>query len=158
MYVENANRATREGFITADNIEPNPKNPIIAAFFRNIGYADQLGSGAHNLFKYSKYYSGQEPEFIEGDVFKTIVPLNDEYSYDFVADKQEIKSADNNVRVPIRSADNKIMRKQQTKVLEYIKENGKITSHQAEILLQVKQRRARVILREMVEAGMQESM
>ena len=62
------------------------------------------------------------------------------------------------MRVPIRSADNKIMRKQQTKVLEYIKENGKITSHQAEILLQVKQRRARVILREMVEAGMQESM
>ena len=40
----------------------------------------------------------------------------------------------------------------------YIKENGKITSHQAEILLQVKQRRARVILREMVEAGMQENM
>ena len=167
MYVENANRATREGFITADNIEPNPKNPIIAAFFRNIGYADQLGSGVHNLFKYSKYYSGQEPEFIEGDVFKIIVPLNDEYSYDFVADKQEIKSADNNVRVPIKSADNnvrvpiksadkKIMRKQQTKVLEYVKENGKITSHQAEILLQVKQRRARVILGEMVDAGMLE--
>lgn len=22
-----------------DNLEPNPKNPIIAAFFRNIGYA-----------------------------------------------------------------------------------------------------------------------
>ena len=40
MYVENANRATKEGFITVDNLEPNPKNPIIAAFFRNIGYAD----------------------------------------------------------------------------------------------------------------------
>ena len=45
MYVENANRATKEGFITVDNLEPNSKNPIIAAFFRNIGYADQLGSG-----------------------------------------------------------------------------------------------------------------
>ena len=100
-------------------------------------------------------------------MFKIIVPLNDEYSYDFVADKQEIKSADNNVRVPIKSADNnvrvpiknadkKIMRKQQTKVLEYVKENGKITSHQAEILLQVKQRRARVIPGEMVVAGMLE--
>lgn len=83
MYVENANRATGEGFITVDNLEPNPKNPIIAAFFRNIGYADQLGSGVHNLFKYSKYYSGQEPEFVEGDVFKIIVPLDDEYSFDF---------------------------------------------------------------------------
>lgn len=40
MYVENANRAAREGMITVENLEPNPKNPIIAAFFRNIGYAD----------------------------------------------------------------------------------------------------------------------
>lgn len=29
-------------------------NPIIVAFFRNIGYADQLGAGVRNLFKYSK--------------------------------------------------------------------------------------------------------
>ena len=46
-------------------------------FFRNIGYADKLGSGVRNLFKYSKFYSGKEPEFIEGDVFKIIVPLDD---------------------------------------------------------------------------------
>ena len=30
-----------------------------------------------NLFKYSKYYSGKEPEFIEGDVFRIIVPLDE---------------------------------------------------------------------------------
>lgn len=83
MYVENANRATKEGYITPSNFEPNPKNPIIASFFRNIGFADQLGSGVRNLFKYSKFYSGQEPEFIEGDVFRIVVPLNDEYSYDY---------------------------------------------------------------------------
>ena len=63
MYVENANRAFNSGYITMDNLEPNPKNPIIAAFFRNIGYADQLGSGVRNLFKYSKYYSGKEPQY-----------------------------------------------------------------------------------------------
>lgn len=28
--------------------------------------------------------SEREPEFIEGDVFRIIVPLDDEYSYDFV--------------------------------------------------------------------------
>lgn len=83
MYVENASRATGEGYITVNNLEPNPKNPIIASFFRNIGYADQLGSGVCNLFKYSKYYSGQEPEFVEGDVFRIIVPLDDKYSFDF---------------------------------------------------------------------------
>ena len=77
MYVENANRAFQETVLTLDNITPNPKNPIIAAFFRNIGYADQLGSGVRNLFKYSKFYSGGDPEFIEGDVFRISIPLNE---------------------------------------------------------------------------------
>ena len=50
MFVENANRAASDRYITEDNLEPIPKNPIIASFFRNIGYADQLGSGVRNLF------------------------------------------------------------------------------------------------------------
>ena len=79
MYVENANRSVGNGVITLENMEPNPKNPIIASFFRNIGYADQLGSGVRNLFKYSKFYSGEEPEFVEDDIFRIIVPLNDGY-------------------------------------------------------------------------------
>lgn len=78
MYVENANRALQDAIITPDNMEPSPKNPIIASFFRNIGYADQLGSGVRNLFKYSKFYSGKNPEFIEGDIFRIIVPLKEE--------------------------------------------------------------------------------
>ena len=82
MYTENANRSSGDGIITPDNMEPNPKNPIIASFFRNIGWPDRLGSGVRNIFKYSKYYSGEEPEFVEGDVFRIIVPLNEDYSYD----------------------------------------------------------------------------
>ena len=77
MYVENANRATQAAQLTPDIIEPNPKNSIIASFFRNIGYADQLGSGVRNLFKYSKIYSGEEPVFDEGDVFRITVPLDE---------------------------------------------------------------------------------
>ena len=83
MYVENASRATRQGNITLEELEPNPKNPVIANFFRNIGYADQLGSGVRNLFKYSRLYSGEDPEFIKGDIFKIIVPLNEKYSFDY---------------------------------------------------------------------------
>ncbi len=83
MYVENANRSLKEGCITPDDLEPTSKNPIIASFFRNIGYADTLGSGTRKLFKYSKYYSGHDPEIIEGDVFRIIVPLDDEYSFDY---------------------------------------------------------------------------
>ncbi len=82
MYTEKANRAIGEGYITPDNLEPNPKNPIIASFFRNIGRADRLGSGVRNLFKYSRYYSGQDPKFQEGDIFRIVVPLNEGYSFD----------------------------------------------------------------------------
>ncbi len=67
-----------------ENIEPNPKNPIIASFFRTIGWSGRLGSGVRNLFKYTKFYSGADPEFHEGDVFRLIVPLDDGYSYDLL--------------------------------------------------------------------------
>jgi len=82
MTVSNANRAERSGSITPNDFEPNAKNPIIAAFFRNIGLADELGSGVKNLFHYVPRYSGKVPELIEGDIFKIIVPIDDSYSFD----------------------------------------------------------------------------
>lgn len=82
MYTENANRAMSSGIITPDNLEPTPKNPIIAAFFRNIWLADELGSGVRRLYRYVPLYSGKDPELIDGDVFRIIVPLDDSYSFD----------------------------------------------------------------------------
>lgn len=138
-----------------ENLEPNPKNPIISSFFRNIGRADRLGSGVRNLYKYSKYYSGEEPIFTEDDVFRIIVPLNDAYSFDFGLIKDEQKNAD---KVPINADKMPInMLSSQQKILfDFLEENGKITSHQAEELLNVKQRRARSILSEMVDLGIVE--
>ncbi len=98
MYTENANRALKEGLITPDNLEPNPKNPLIASFFRNIGRADRLGSGVRNLFKYSKFYSGQDPEFLEGDIFRTIVPLDEKYSFDYETTHEIGKEVSENYR------------------------------------------------------------
>lgn len=43
-----------------------------------MGRFDELGSGILNINKYCKAYSGQNhPEFIEGPVFKTIIPPDD---------------------------------------------------------------------------------
>jgi ATP-dependent DNA helicase RecG len=42
-----------------------------------IGRADTLGSGVRNLYKFTKIYSGGEPEMTDGDVFKTIFPLSE---------------------------------------------------------------------------------
>ena len=75
IYTENWNRSNDYGRIDPENFTPQSKNPIIAKFFMNIGRADQLGSGIRNLYKYTKLYSGGEPELIEGDIFKTIIPL-----------------------------------------------------------------------------------
>ena len=55
-----------------------PKNPAIAKFFREIGLADELGSGVKNVNKYLKIYSGGEPEFVEGDIFKQILPISEQ--------------------------------------------------------------------------------
>lgn len=37
-----------------------------------------MGSGVRNITKYNKIYSGAKPTFVEGDVFKTIIPLGSE--------------------------------------------------------------------------------
>ncbi|MEX1001799.1 MAG: hypothetical protein WDZ35_06765 [Crocinitomicaceae bacterium] len=38
--------------------------------------ASELGSGVRNFFKYTAIYTpGAKPEFIEGDIFKTVIPL-----------------------------------------------------------------------------------
>ena len=43
--------------------------------FREIGLAGELGSGMRNTYKYTKLYPGIEPEFMEGNIFRTIIPL-----------------------------------------------------------------------------------
>lgn len=75
MYTENANRVHGYGMLELSNFEPFSKNPTISKVFREISLADELGSGMRNTYKYTKLYSGGRPEFIEGNIFKTMIPL-----------------------------------------------------------------------------------
>ena len=75
VYIENGNKPHGNGTIDPEDFSPYPKNPKIAKLFKEIGWVDELGSGVRNIYKYNKIYSGADPEFIEGDVFKTIIPL-----------------------------------------------------------------------------------
>ena len=77
LYTENANRSHGHGVLNLTSFEPYAKNPPISKVFREISLADELGSGMRNTYKYTKLYSGGIPEFIEGDVFRTIIPLNE---------------------------------------------------------------------------------
>lgn len=142
MYVENANRAVKDGVITPENLEPKPKNPIIAAFFRNIGYSDQLGSGVRKLFKYTKFYSGKEPEFKEGDVFRITVPLDEGYSFDFGENEvfiaESATDATESATDATESATEKRevsvigdnLRAEERKLLFFIKQNPRITQRE----------------------------
>lgn len=75
IYTENPNMPRMRRFITIKNCIPYSKNPKIAKIFREIGLADELGSGVRNITNYSEIYSGSEPIFEEGDIFKATVPL-----------------------------------------------------------------------------------
>lgn len=59
--------ASRDMFESLVNLFP--KNPPISKVFREIGYADELGSGMRNTNKYTKMYSGGIPKFIEENTF-----------------------------------------------------------------------------------------
>lgn len=74
VQTENSNKPHGHGLIDPNNFTPFPKNPVIAKFFKEIGMADELGSGTRNLFKYVKIYSNNEPQLIEEDIFKMLIP------------------------------------------------------------------------------------
>ena len=73
VLFENANRPHGNGRIDPLQFSPYPKNPNLARIFKEIGFADELDSGVRNLYKYYHLYSKQQPELIEGDIFRTII-------------------------------------------------------------------------------------
>jgi len=40
--------------------------------------ADELGSGVKNLFRFTKAYSGADPQLMEDDIFRIIIPLTEQ--------------------------------------------------------------------------------
>jgi ATP-dependent DNA helicase RecG len=77
VRTENSNRPHGYGEIDPTDFSPFPKNPFISKFFREIGLADELGSGFKNLNHYVPLYSGDKPHLYEGDIFKVTVPIPD---------------------------------------------------------------------------------
>ena len=75
ITAENANKPRNIGYIDLNNYIPFPKNPKIASFFKEIGLADELGSGIKKIAKYSRIYSGHEPTFKDDEIFVATVPI-----------------------------------------------------------------------------------
>ena len=106
---------------------------MLANFFVNIGYADSLGSGVRNLYKYTKIYSGGEPDFEEEDVFKLTVPLKERNESERVDDNgtktgtkvgtNGTKTGTNDTKTGTDVHEEDI----EAKIVELIRENKKIT-------------------------------
>lgn len=72
----NANRSKMIRYIDLTSYTPYPKNPKIAAVFKEIGFADELGSGIQRITEFSKLYSNIPPKFKEDDIFETTIYLS----------------------------------------------------------------------------------
>ncbi|MDR2267633.1 MAG: putative DNA binding domain-containing protein [Christensenellaceae bacterium] len=75
LYAENWTSPYFEGKIDVKNFTPRAKNPLLSWFFVNIGRADYLGSGLRKLQECSNLCFNKNPEFTEGYIFKTTIPL-----------------------------------------------------------------------------------
>jgi ATP-dependent DNA helicase RecG len=180
IVAENWCMPKRPGKLDPNTFTPQPKNPLLANFFVNIGFADALGSGVRNLYKYTKIYSGGEPELIEGDVFRTIVPfsLPDAFASDNVSDKTQVsdKMSDNvsdktqmsdNVSDKTQASDKTSDKTQASDkmsdsvsdknprgtLLSYLRENGEVTAAEAAKILGRSVQTARRVLTGLVAEG-----
>ena len=96
VSTENWNRPHGNGLIDPNLFSPFPKNPVIAKFFKEIGWVEELGSGVRNTFKYTSLYSeGKDPVFEEGDVFKCLIPLDGPLSDNSYVNDQDSKYGSN---------------------------------------------------------------
>jgi ATP-dependent DNA helicase RecG len=82
VRTENSNKPHGFGVLDPNTFTPYPKNPVIGAFFREIHRADELGSGMRNMMRYGKAYGGEDPQMIEGDVFRIIVKVPEYGSFE----------------------------------------------------------------------------
>jgi ATP-dependent DNA helicase RecG len=138
IVTENWNLPKAPGRIDPNNFAPFPKNPILANFFINIGRADVLGSGVRNLYKFTKIYSGGEPELIDGDVFKTIVPLS-------LSDKEMSGNGNLSDKVSDKIYCDKI--------LAHLTGNGEVSAAEAAEIIGRSSKTARRVLLQLVDKG-----
>ena len=132
----------------------------------HMNLIEYWGSGIPRIIGKVKKAGLREPEFIGGEVDLRIniyrgqisdtVDLNDHNSAGKVPDNGR-KVPDNTVKMPNTgekvpdSSVNMPDSEQEQLIYEYVLENGSITTNKAMELLNVKQRRARIILQSMIE-------
>ena len=139
------------------------RNEALAHAFSYMNLIEHWGSGIPRIIGKVKKAGLREPEFIGGEVDLRINiyrgqisdtvdlnrDLNDHNSAGKVPDNGS-KVPDNTVKMPDSSTKMPDSEQEQL-IYKYVLENGSITTNKAMELLNVKQRRARIILQSMIE-------
>ena len=129
------------------------RNEALAYAFSYMNLIEHWGSGIPRIIGKVKAAGLREPEFIGGEVDLRI------NIYRGQVDTNNAKVNDNGVDFGVNntekvpdSADKMPNNKQEQQIYKYVLENGSITTAKAMELLGVKQRRARIVLLNMVES------
>ena len=139
------------------------RNRALAHAFSYMNLIEGWGTGIPRLIREMKEYGLQEPEFIDMEIALRINlyrnVLDDELNVEAPQSAGEALQSAGKVPEKCRRSAGKVPEtysypEQQKKIVEYIKENGRIVSAEAEELLGVKQRRARIVLNDMVKSGL----
>jgi len=76
VTITNPNKPHFIGPIDPNSFNPFPKNPNLRKIFNALGWADEIGSGIRETNKYLPIYvQGALPRFVEGNIFRTEIPL-----------------------------------------------------------------------------------
>ncbi|MEA3557706.1 MAG: putative DNA binding domain-containing protein [Candidatus Thermoplasmatota archaeon] len=98
----NASNYRIEGLLDPEKVVPFSKNPVIAKFFTQLNWVEEIGSGMMNIGKYLPHYTpGGVPEYRDGSVFTTVIPIKPPYESKEITEEVQSK-VENNFRVKFR--------------------------------------------------------
>jgi ATP-dependent DNA helicase RecG len=100
-----------------------------------------MGSGVRNLYKFTKIYSGGEPELLEGDIFKTIIPTTSSESLG-TSDTQKVAE-----RVAEKVTEG------EASVLALLAQNGEVTQNELANQLDVSRKTVYMRIKSLKDKG-----
>ena len=153
FFAENGNKPHNQGLIDPKYCSPYPKNPNIARVFKEIGLADELGSGVRKLFMYAHEFCGANPKMTENYIFRVELPLVKVSPK--MSPKVSSKVSPKNSRKNLK---NKGFRKTPTqkmssKILSKFKKKPTLTLHELATVLKTNKRTLQRCIRDLKDDG-----
>jgi ATP-dependent DNA helicase RecG len=116
-----------------------------------MGRVDELGSGILNVYKYMKFYSpGKTAQFIEDDLFKTIIPLDDIY----IQRDDAVKGKNDTLNETLNETLSQNVKERVVKILNLIRQNNGLTIKEMLPIYNIKRATAHRDVKILREAGL----